>query len=181
VHREKGHKYTGIITATLLLLGLSAPALAQQRSDVGLRGWGPRVGLADDPDQAILGLHWDIGNVAEHLRFVPNFELGVGDDHLLLVGNAPLHYVFRPVDAGFTPYAGGALSVGLVDHDHRRNRGRFGDDGDDDTDFELAIKAIGGLEWRLNQRTDFLVELNLVFGDLHDVQVLAGWTFKSRR
>ena len=170
-----------LLALTLLLAGLATPALAQQRSDVGLRGWGPRVGLADDPDQAVIGLHWDIGNVAEHLRFVPNFELGVGDHHHILVGNAPLHYVFRPVEAGFTPYAGGGLAFGLVDHDHDRDRRRFGDDRRDETDFELAVKAIGGLEWHLSNRTDFLLELNLVFGDLHDVQVLAGWTFKKRR
>ncbi len=169
------------LAACALLAGLAAPAMAQQGGSAGLRGWGPRVGLADDPDQAVVGIHWDLGNVADRLRFVPNFELGVGDDHHLLVGNAPLHYVFRRVEAGFTPYAGGGLAFGLVDHDHRRNRGRFGDDGDDDTDFEVAVKAIGGLEWRLSDGTDFAVELNLVFGDLHDVQVLAGWTFKSRR
>jgi len=149
----------------------SAPALA---GGGRLQGWGPRVGLASDPDQGIGGIHWDLGKVHSQLRFVPNVQVGFGDDHTIVEGTAPVHWMFDEVDAGFTPYAGGGLSIAWVDHDDH------GRGNDDDSDVELALKAIGGLEWRLRGQTDFFVELALVFGDIHDFQAVAGWTFRSR-
>jgi hypothetical protein len=128
--------------------------------------------VANDPDQVIGGIHWDIGELATDLRLVPNFEIGLGDDHTILVLNAPVHYLFRDVDAGFTPFAGGGVALGWVDRDNGKN---------DDSDFEVALKGIGGVEWTMKSGTAFFVELDLVIGDLHDFQVLAGWTFRTRR
>lgn len=88
------------------------------------------------------------------------------DDHAILAVTAPVHYRFE-VEAQVAPYAGGGLALGLVERDRPR----------DDTDFEIALKAVGGAEWRLKNGNDFFVELNFVFGDLHDTQVLVGWTF----
>lgn len=148
----------------------SAPALAGDR----LQGWGPRVGLTSDPDQAIGGIHWDLGKVHSQLRFMPNVQIGFGDDHTILEGTAPVHWMFKKVEADFTPYAGGGLSLAWVDRDLPANSNA------DDTEVELSLKAIGGLEWRLRDGTDFFVELNLGIGDIHDFQVVAGWTFRSR-
>lgn len=147
----------------------SSPALAGDR----LQGWGPRVGLASDPDQAIVGMHWNLGNVHSQLRLVPNVQAGFGDDHTIIEGTIPVHWMFNNVEADFTPYAGGGLAVAWIDRDLPANSNA------DDTEVELALKAIGGLEWRLSGGTDFFVELNLVFGDIHDFQAVAGWTFRS--
>src|SRR5688572_17893813 len=133
-----------ILLATTLVLSV-APAAA---AEMGLRSWGLRAGLASDPDQALVGAHWDLGDVAPHLRMVPNVQLGLGDDATVLEGTLPLHYVFGKVDAGFAPYVGGGLAVAWIDVDHDDNgRGNDFDDDDDDgdSDVELGAKAIGGL------------------------------------
>ncbi len=156
----------------LALSILSAPAWgAQQSSSTGLRlrGWGPRVGLADSPDQVVGGVHFDLGDIVDRLRFEPNFELGVGDDFTTLSGTAPVHYLF-PVNANVQPYAGGGVTLAWFNHDDGPGRG-------DDDDVELGVKAIGGVQWRLRSGNDFFLELNLGFGDIHDVQAMAGWTF----
>lgn len=154
--------------ATLLLSILPAAA------GMGLRGWGPRVGLAADPDQLIVGFHWDVGDVASHLRLVPNVQLGIGDDATVLEGTVPIHYVFGKTGSGFAPYVGGGLAVAWIDFDEEDGPGN---DEFDDSDVEIGAKATGGLEWGLGGNKKFFLELNLGIGDLHDFQAVAGWTF----
>ena len=148
-------------------------------AELGLRGWGPRVGLAADPDQVLFGFHFDVGDVATKLRMVPNVQLGIGDDVTVLEGTLPLHYVFGKTGAGFAPYAGGGLAVAWFDVDREGDGPGNGNGNDDfdDSDVELGVKAIGGLEWSLGGRKKFFVELSLGIGDLHDFQAVAGWTF----
>jgi hypothetical protein len=142
--------------------------------EFGFRGWGPRVGLADDPDQVVVGAHFDLGEFADHLRFVPNVEAGFGDDHTILSFTAPVHYRWEELgETNVIPYAGGGVSVAWIHPD---------DDGpgnDDDDDLDLGLRAVGGAEWPLAERRAFFVELNVVFGDVHDFQVVAGWTFPA--
>lgn len=166
-----------IVVAGLLIImsGAGQSVLAQDpagepAADTSTMGWGPRVGLGTDPDQLILGVHWDVG-LSPHLRLVPNLELGLGDDHTILSTTVPLHYVFREVDPSFFPYVGGGITLGFVNHDPPGG-------GDDEDDLEAALRAIGGMEWRLSGRTDFFTEANIEFGDIHDLQLLAGWTFR---
>lgn len=162
-----------LILMLITLALTSAPALAGGR----LQGWGPRVGLASDPDQAIGGIHWNLGRVHSQLRLVPNVQVGFGDEHAIVEGTAPVHWMFNEVDADFTPYAGGGLAIAWIDRDG--SSGNNGNNNADDTEVELALKATGGLEWRLRDQTDFFVEVNLVFGDIHDFQAVAGWTFRA--
>ena len=163
----------------LLLTMLLLSVLPAAAAEMGLRGWGLRAGVASDPDQLLLGAHWDMGDVAAHLRMVPNVQLGLGDDATVLEGTLPVHYVFGQTDAGFTPYVGGGLAVAWIDVDHDDN-GQGNDDffdDDDDSDVELGVKVLGGLEWGLSGGNRFFIELNLGIGDLHDFQAVAGWTF----
>ena len=157
-------------TAVLLACLLGLPALPALAGNPSYGGWGARVGVADDPDQAVFGAHWVLEDLVPNLRFMPNIELGLGDDHTIVAVTAPVHYMFRDLDAPFTPYAGGGVTLAFIDED----RGRKNDD-----DFEIALRITGGLEWRLGQRRDFFVELNLIGGDVHDLQVIAGWTFRA--
>jgi hypothetical protein len=158
--------------STIVILLLAAPFSSAASAELQLRSWGPRVGLADDPDQGIVGAQFDLGEFAPRVRFIPNVELGLGDDHTLLVATAPVHYRWEGLqDTKIVPYAGGGVAVGWVDVDEP-------DPGEDDSDFELAFKAIGGAEWPLSGgRTSFFAELNRDFGDLHDIQVVVGWKF----
>ena len=81
---------------------------------------------------------------------------------------APVHYRFK-VDANVVPYAGGGITLGYVNHDLNN--------GQNDSDFEIAAKAVGGVEWPLKGNTQFFLELNLGVGDIQDAEVLAGWMF----
>lgn len=152
-----------IVAATLVLL---APATALA-ADIEFRGWGPRVGLSDNPDQVFGGVHFDLGEFAPRVRFQPSVEVGFGDDVTTIAGNVMVAYYFE-VKGSFTPYAGGEVSVLFLDPDH----------GDSDT--EIGPAAVGGFETKLSDRTTFLVELQLGFSDdLPDAKLLAGWTFRK--
>ena len=151
----------------LMLLALAAPVSAQQ---LGYRGLGPRVGVSSDPDQVFVGMHFNFGEFVPHLRFQPNFEVSAGDDFTILSATAPVHYRFD-VNGDVTPYAGGGLTVAWVQVDLPGGR--------DETDFEIAAKGVGGIEWPLRGGNDFFLELNVGFGDIQDVMVLAGWMFGS--
>jgi opacity protein-like surface antigen len=137
-------------------------------SDIGWRGWGLRAGVADDPDQFLGGVHFNLGEFVPHLRFQPDVQLGAGDDHKTLYATVPVYYRFG-TETRFTPYAGGGISLGFVDRDSDRHG--------DDTDFEIGGKVTGGLEWPRPRNQAFLVELSLGFGDVYDAQIIAGWSF----
>jgi opacity protein-like surface antigen len=139
--------------------------------EIGYRNWGLRVGFADDPDQVVGGVHFNFGEFVRHLRFQPDLQLGVGDDHTTLYGTIPVYYRFVGTDTRFKPYAGGGISLGFVDRDLPKSSSA------DDTEFESGAKATGGLEWRWRDERAFLIELSLGFGDVHDVTFIAGWSF----
>jgi hypothetical protein len=134
----------------------------------GIYGWGPHFGVAGDPDQLVLGLHFDVGRIAPRVRFQPDVELGLGDNHTIFSFTLPAHYLLR-TRTEIGPYAGGGIVVGLDDRDRRPPR--------DDTDVEIGIALTGGLEWRTDHGDRFSLELNLFAGDLHDFQVVGGITF----
>jgi len=139
-------------------------------SDIGYQGWGLRAGVASDVDQVVGGAHFNMGEFVPHLRFQPDVQLGAGDDFTTLYGTAPVYYRFG-TETRFTPYAGGGLSVGYVDHDGQ------GNGNSDDSDFEVGGKVTGGLEWPRPEGQAFFVEFSLGFGDIHDATILAAWSF----
>jgi len=165
-----------LASALVTLAGGADRALAadsRPASASGLRGWGPRVGLASDPDQVIAGIHWDAGRLAPRVRFQPDVEIGLGDDVFILGFTAPVHYRF-PVKGDIHPYAGGGVTLGYVNVDLPAGA----DDRADDDDLEFAVDLIGGMEWQLRSGNLFFVEFDLLAGDLQDFQLVAGWTFR---
>ena len=164
----KCRRFAPIQTMCLLLLAANVGSA----SDVEFRGWGPRVGLADDPDQIVLGAHFDFGELSTSVVFRPNVELGLGDDHTILAVTAPAHYRWdRLRDTNVVPYAGAGISVAIVNRNDRRNG--------DDTDFEFSLRAIGGAEFSLSNERSFFIEINLSIGDPHDIQALVGWNLRN--
>lgn len=159
--------------AALILLVLAAPPAAAQavdRDPLGFRSWGLRAGAASDPDQAMIGIHVDLGELVPDLRLQPSLELGAGDaDTVQLV--VPVHYRFD-VGGPFRPYAGGGLALSWIDYGndppHRRR---------DRHDFDIAPVAVGGVDVALASGHDLLVELQLGGGDAFDAKVMAGVTF----
>ena len=144
-----------------IALLLAAPAWAQTE------GWGVRFGLSDDPNQLIVGAQYDFGEITNNVHFEPNVELGFGDDFTILSATAAAHYHFKDVEK-VRPYAGGGVALAFVDIDHALV---------DDSEFEIAVRAIGGVMWPLKHQRDFFVELNINFGDIQDAQLMAGWRF----
>jgi len=126
--------------------------------------WGLRVGLATDPDQAVVGFHFLETQIAENIYLESNVELGVGDDHVIISATAPFHYRFR-TKSTVRPYAGGGVTLGIDDKDKG------------DTNFEIALRATGGVLFRLKGGTEMFGELNLIWGDLHQMQAMVGWRF----
>lgn len=149
--------------------GRPSPGGSSNGSDIGFRGWGLRAGAADDIDQVLFGAHFNLGEFTRNLRFQPDVQLGVGDDHTTLFVTAPVYWRFENVN-NVVPYVGGGPSAGWVDHDHG---GGNGDDGD----FEIGGKLTGGLEWPRAGGRALFVEVNLGFGDVHDAQAVVGWSF----
>jgi hypothetical protein len=150
---------------SLAWIGLAAaPAF-----DAGaFAAWGPRFGVSDSPDQFLAGFHWTAGTVSPRLVLQPSAKIGVGSERKIFFLSAPLHYRI-PVRSSITPFIGGGVAAGVIDRDGAQQN---------DTDFELGLDAIGGLEWRLRGGARFALELNLGFGDLYDIQLLAGWILR---
>ena len=150
-----------------------APAAAAEvEAGVGFRGWGPRVGASSDADQVLVGAQFDLGEFTTNLRWQPSVELGFGDDKISLYGNFMVAYYF-PVKAAVTPYAGAQATIWLFDQDGPNNNGF-----DDGFNAEVGLYAVGGIETKFKSGNRFLAELQLGIGDVPDVRVLVGWTFK---
>jgi hypothetical protein len=156
---------------TVLLLGalaamaaMAAPAAAQ--GPIRFRTWGVRAGVSDNPDQVVIGVHADLGELAPRVLLRPNIELGFGDGHTIASVTVPVHYRV-PLRGGFGIYAGGGIVVGLIDTDHGPDEG---------SDLAISPMAAGGVEWPGRQGS-FFSELNLIGGDFPNAKLLVGWTF----
>jgi hypothetical protein len=154
---------TGLVRVALACI-VGAVACGIAAADIGYHGWGPRVGIADDPDQGIVGVHWDLGEIVTNLRFQPSVEGGFGDDVHAFLGNLMVAWYFSP-QGKVRPYAGGQVVVAWFDPD----------EGDSET--EIGTAPVGGIEMTLDGGSRFLAEIQLGIGDIHDVKVMVGWTF----
>ena len=147
------------------LLLASLPAVAQ---DIAFRGWGVRAGVADDPDQIVLGVQFNFGELIENLRFQPNVEAGFGDDANILSLTLPVHYRYA-ASRSLTLYGGGGLTVGLIDLDEDAG-------GEGDSEFDISPMLAGGLEWPVG-RNPMSLELNVTGGDFPGAKLVLGWMF----
>jgi len=165
-------RWPSMIAICVLAAAATVASAAGGETGVGFRGWGPRVGASNDPDQVLVGAQFDLGEFTTNLRWQPSFELGFGDDKLSLFGNFMVAYYF-PVKAAVTPYAGGQVSLWMFDQDGPDSENDF----DDGFNVEVGPYAVGGIETKLKGGTRFLAELQVGIGDVPDVRALVGWTF----
>jgi hypothetical protein len=168
-HTMKGTLLILIAVALAATLG-SLPTQASPDTDVGFRGWGPRVGLSLNPDQIHFGAHLDFGNFAEHVRFQPNVELGIGDHMTLFAVNAEAAYRFRSTWDVWSPYLGGGLGANIKSFDN--NNGRHSNSQTD-----LGVNLLGGIEKGLTNGDRFFIEGKFSVNDAPDAKVTVGWTF----
>jgi len=153
----------------VIMLGVAAVhASVAPAMGAGYRGWGPRVGLSSGPDAVHFGAHLDYGNFAEHVRFQPNFELGLRENEKLFALNAEAAYRFQSRWEVWSPYLGGGIGANIKSHD-RGNRS--------DTRTDLGINLLGGIEKGLSRGDRFFLEIKLSLNDDPDVKFTAGWTF----
>jgi hypothetical protein len=153
-----------LIVLLALSIGMALPALAS----ADFQGWGPRVGVTVNPDQIHFGAHADFGPMAQHVRFQPSMEMGLGDNLTVLALNGDLAYRFSSRWDAWTPYLGGGASVFFV-----------GDDNGlmDGTNTEAGLAALGGIEKGMSSGSRFFLEGKVGFLDAPDFKVTAGWSF----
>lgn len=171
------------VLIVVLAFMIPTVANADPLTKVGWRGWGPRVGLTIDPDQVHFGAHVDFGNFAEHIRFQPNIEVGIGDDLTIIALNFEGAYRFSSRWDVWTPYAGGGLGVNFVTIDgHLHNNEELaagithGEDGDGSST-DIGLNLLGGIEKGLKNGHRFFLEGKLGLADSPDFKATAGWTF----
>ena len=78
-------KTVGAVVSTILLCAVLAARAEAQSAGV-------RVGVSGDPAQFYFGGHYESAPFAEQLRFRPNLEIGVGDNHTLVAVNFEFAY-----------------------------------------------------------------------------------------
>lgn len=155
------------------LVGLTAATSLSAAANLGFYGWGFRAGLSEDPDQVVIGIHQDLGEVAPDLRLQPNLEAGFGDDLTILSLTIPVHYRLTADDRVITPYLGLGVELAYVELDDPPGRG-------DDSKFEVSPDIIGGLEWSIASGNDLLIELHILPGETADFKLMAGWMLRAK-
>ena len=166
------------LLVVLLAFPLVTPAFAQQGSSsgpvgIGWEGWGVRVGASSDPDQVYGGFHFELGHFARDVRFRPTIEIGVGDDATQIQAFAEAHYVFSKVQV-WKPYVGGGVGLTFTDIDSDKVP-----PGVDDSDTELGLMGVGGIETGLKSGSRFFLEAKIGFGDDDpDFKVGLGWSWR---
>jgi hypothetical protein len=158
-----------ILAAAALAVALGpAQVLAGPDTDVGFRGWGPRIGLSVNPDQVYFGAHLDFGNFADHVRFQPNLELGFGDDVKLFAVNAEAAYRFSSHWDVWTPYLGGGIGANIKSADT---------EGNNNSQTDLGVNLLGGIERGFSNGDRFFIEGKFSLNDVPDAKIAIGWTF----
>ena len=96
------------LLTVFVCLFLTSPAFAQSG--------GVRVGVSGDPGQFYFGGHYETAPFVEQLRFRPNLEIGVGDNHTLTALNFEFAY-FVPLQrrSPWSVYFGAGPAL-VIDH-----------------------------------------------------------------
>ena len=110
---------------------VAAMAVTVFASAARAQGLGVRAGASVDPDQFYGGVHFETRELAEHLRFRPNVEVGVGDDVTLVAFNFEFTYRLPPAAlprslSMWHLYVGGGPALNIIDSsDDTRSEGGF--------------------------------------------------------
>ena len=151
-----------LLTAVAGLLA-AAPAAAQP----GAGGIGIRAGVSADPDQFVIGMHYETAPLFDRLRFRPGIEVGFGDNLTLIQINPEFTYWLPVKSNDWGVYVGGGPSINIYDFD---DNGR----GDGDSDVEPGINFMFGLA----HRKGFFAEMKVGAIDSPDFKFAVGYTFR---
>ena len=149
---DKKFIYLTVVITMLILVGFATKAMAQGTSEIRFKGWGIRAGLSSDPDQVYGGVHLDLGELIEDVRFRPTVEFGLGDDQKVLQVLAEVHQVFSKFRV-CKPYLGAGLGLTYINYDD--------DHLGDDSVTEGSVVLIGGIETELSQAVKLFFEFKV--------------------
>ena len=136
-----------------------------------LLGAGARVGATMDPDQVHFGAHFNLGEIADRVRFQPNVEVGIGDDMTLVAINPEVMYLFT-TESEWVPYAGGGVGLNFYNWDDNGVA-----PGVDDSEFEVGLNLLAGLEKQISPGLDCFIEVKFGVGDSPDAKFTTGLTW----
>ena len=108
-----------ILSFTILAVVLTAAAVPAQAA--GLTGAGLQIGWSTNPDDFLIGFHYEARPLGEELDLVPSIDFGFGDV-TMIAPNLDAHYVLK-TSSKLRPYIGGWHDVPLV---RLRRRKRVG-------------------------------------------------------
>ena len=156
----------------LCLLIIASCALfvstASAQRPAGFHGWGPRGGVTIDPDQAHVGAHFDLGDLAPRLMLFPNVEIGFGDDVTVLAPMFEVDYRFTDNWGTWSPYLGGGLGPVFAWSDGRSRT-------------EVGLTIQGGIARQLSSKPGFMFfEFKVGLIDYPDVKFTIGWNFGQK-
>ncbi len=152
--------------AAAALLAVATPTLA-------LPNFGARAGFTSGPDQIHLGAHAEVLELSPGLVFLPNVEVGFGDDQTVWALNGELTWAIDRGDwRGWRPYVGGGLGIFIVSFDRPDAPADF-----DDSRSDVGLSALVGISKLLKLGHKFFAEVKVGLEDTPDVKVTAGLTF----
>ncbi|MEN8008552.1 MAG: hypothetical protein ABFS42_16200 [Candidatus Krumholzibacteriota bacterium] len=140
-------------------------ALCLMTSAAFAGGFGLRGGLTLDPDQFHFGGHYNVGQIFEPMRLVPNVEVGFGDNHTFWALNADL--IWDIPESAFS--IGGELGLNIVHVDVGRDPITGIDYSDTRSDFGLSILG----DYRFNAQ--WFGEMKLGLSDSPDLKLTVGF------
>lgn len=162
--------YLVLAGAMLFAGGANAQDTKKQDRSVGFHGLGPRVGLSIDPSQFVFGGHGDFGDPFPHTSLLfPVVEIGVGDDRTTTSIGSDLLFRFTNRWGDWNPYIGGELAFIAVNYEVPGGR--------DDTETDLGLMGVVGVEKGIGSSNRFAVEMKFVIVDAPDFKFAAIWTF----
>ncbi len=123
-------------------------------------GFGLRGGYTLDPDQFHVGGHYNVGQIFEPIRLVPNVEIGFGDNHTFWALNAD--FIWDIPESAFSLGAEIGLNITSWDSDH-----------DNGSNSDIGLSILG--DYRFNEK--WLGEVKLGLSDSPDVKFTVGFNF----
>lgn len=148
-------------TRVCVLVAGVAMATILSASAASAQGIGVRAGASADPDQFYFGGHFETGELAEHVHFRPNLELGVGNDVTTVAANLELVYKAPLRRHPWSIYGGGGPAI--IFYDFERN-----------SETEGGFNLLGGFE----HRDGLFFEFKFGLIDSPDFKVGIGYSFR---
>jgi hypothetical protein len=167
---KEGCVRRSILVCIVIAIGTAAAAVSAEAREqaLGLRGFGPRVGVSLDPNQIVLGGHGDFGDLFPQTTWLlPVLEVGLGDNVTVVSLGTDLLIRGRDRTEAWNPYGGGELALLFTSTDGGRDNS------------DLGLSGVLGLEKGISRSHRFATEIKFSVIDAPNVKLTAIWTFAN--